>query len=988
MTKLLLYWSNLVLKLMKTIFIFSILFLAFTGGLAAQNEDAFNPADTSVVIQRVGYINDPLGYLKRVDRKIIPYGTLIDRVSFKSDIFLFNGVSKVKTAEAHHLKRFYENIKYARNDSGRMFKHKDLNNIAVFKMKEKNVYPLMIMDVNFSHIKKKSLGDGSFVETDSCLLERKKSPNNYSKNRFVYASTFTPRIHGNRVTFLVDSMFFVKNNDDKILRMDLDFGDDKGYRSVSFGDKITIDYGSTSNHILAKLKLTIADSTAKRGYREFYAHFTFLRSGSDMVSSPDISLQNGLKSSPVTPSITTDNKGLLSYPVGKYDVYTYSIYGYDSNTAQYYQTDYTDSLLVRDIEYCVLMGKGNNSGKLRKPIVIVDGFDPGNKRDYYKTILTDATGDPKIDDTRGLFQLMNGDKSPWAETNSQTPQMVSDLQNNGYDVVFVNWINGDADITQNGDVFRGFLNEVLNAPAYRDNQTEEMILVGPSMGGLITRYCLATMEKAKEEHHVKLWFSFDSPQEGAYIPTSLQLSINFLSNAIDNINSRFSAFTHLDNKPANSLYILNSPAAKQMLLSHYTTLNINGAQPQSATHTPDFSKFYNQLHSLGYPLYSKNIAITNGGKDKLYQDNDNYICYFHTVKKEYVRVHLDTRGLANKNDDSRSLIFQGDAWYDATFYNSNLSSYPDDFNTNQQIGYENSPGGYNTALYTFNQSSDNDGKPSTDLVSNPQYSKACFMPTVSTFGIVPTRDNIYRTWDHINISETPFDDAHGMGDYGPEEHCRVSDKTSDWMKTYLLNERGNLQKPYLHTLHSSSYDETESKSCLYTATNSVTLGGVTGSSFTVKSGADVQVVSPSIHLKSGLKIEKGARFSAKAGTVANGAQKSASIVKTKPTVTYLDPSPYANKVYDYSSPSFENTKMGNSDFRIFPNPVENTLKIEALNNTLIGIVEIRNIYGVTVVRIDAGQTLTASVDLSTLSSGVYFVCVDGDIQHTQKIIKN
>jgi hypothetical protein len=268
---------------------------------------------------------------------------------------------------------------------------------------------------------------------------------------------------------------------------------------------------------------------------------------------------------------------------------------------------------------------------------------------------------------------------------------------------------------------------------------------------------------------------------------------------------------------------------------HYKAFS--GTGEQQATHMQKFTDFYDQLHTLGYPRYSKNIAITNGAKEKLYPGtNSSLICDFEQEKNlsstywwyntgQWAICGIDfwcmaisgqmgyrvtVEGYNNSNGAASGHIFYGSAY--ATFSQAgivNISDLPTFFKTDNQVGFDNAPGGYHTALYDFNQNDENDTKPSTNEVNDPEYSKAIFMPTVTAFGIVPTSSNIYKTWDQIPLSETPFDVIQGMKDYGNEEHVRVSDKTSLWLQNDVLKpNRDNIQKPYPRT---NGYTETESK---------------------------------------------------------------------------------------------------------------------------------------------------------------------------------
>ena len=51
-----------------------------------------------------------------------------------------------------------------------------------------------------------------------------------------------------------------------------------------------------------------------------------------------------------------------------------------------------------------------------------------------------------------------------------------------------------------------------------DENSSPTLLVGHSMGGLVARYALKTMENKSEKHNVGTYVSYDSPHLGANVP--------------------------------------------------------------------------------------------------------------------------------------------------------------------------------------------------------------------------------------------------------------------------------------------------------------------------------------------------------------------------------------------------------------------------------------------------------------------------------------
>src|SRR5207237_3221799 len=102
----------------------------------------------------------------------------------------------------------------------------------------------------------------------------------------------------------------------------------------------------------------------------------------------------------------------------------------------------------------------------------------------------------------------------------------------------------------------------------RDNgSTKKLVIIGPSMGGMISRYALAWMEKNKMAHNTSTWISLDAPHNGANVPIGAQKYLEFFAN-----NGNKGAQETLQKQ-------LNNPAAKEQLLHHYLSYTVepNGA---------------------------------------------------------------------------------------------------------------------------------------------------------------------------------------------------------------------------------------------------------------------------------------------------------------------------------------------------------------------------------------------------------------------------
>src|SRR5690606_2770083 len=191
------------------------------------------------------------------------------------------------------------------------------------------------------------------------------------------------------------------------------------------------------------------------------------------------------------------------------------------------------------------------------------------------------------------------------------------VRNEGFDVVILNFptytsssngttvIDGGADFIQRNAMIRVELIETIND---LKTGTAQNVVIGPSMGGLISRYALRYMEQNSLEHDTRLYISFDSPHLGANVPIGLQYLFNYMVNGDPEIE----AVEPLVNG------LLNSAAAKQMLTDHYLSHVGNDGYTQTAgSHlplgAPNFrNAFQDELNAMGFPQNVRNVSIANG----------------------------------------------------------------------------------------------------------------------------------------------------------------------------------------------------------------------------------------------------------------------------------------------------------------------------------------------------------------------------------------
>lgn len=121
-----------------------------------------------------------------------------------------------------------------------------------------------------------------------------------------------------------------------------------------------------------------------------------------------------------------------------------------------------------------------------------------------------------------------------------------------YHLVQTRWSTGADYIQRNAGFIRELI-EMINEK-YEINADDRLAIVGYSMGGLVSRYALQSMETEGVAHNMDLFVSVDSPQQGAYVPIGVQ----HITNVFKNDGAR------------PMLDVLDTPAARQMLIYHYS----------------------------------------------------------------------------------------------------------------------------------------------------------------------------------------------------------------------------------------------------------------------------------------------------------------------------------------------------------------------------------------------------------------------------------
>ena len=231
----------------------------------------------------------------------------------------------------------------------------------------------------------------------------------------------------------------------------------------------------------------------------------------------------------------------------------------------------------------------NGTFRLIRPLIVVEGFDPG--------LLISPENQFGVLNLVGFLDQLRG--SPDLQTLLQ-----SDVQQ--YDIIYVDWARGTDFLQRNALLLERVIRWVNEQKAL-DGSVEPNVILGQSMGGVISRWALRDMENRGLNHQTRLFISWDGAQQGANVPVAYQhlarhANSLFVQSAIPVLLGGLNIVT----LAGNALNLMDVPAARQMLM--------NRAMANGEINNVDHDNWQLELRNLGYPSQTRNVAVSNGSE--------------------------------------------------------------------------------------------------------------------------------------------------------------------------------------------------------------------------------------------------------------------------------------------------------------------------------------------------------------------------------------
>lgn len=551
----------------------------------------------------------------------------------------------------------------------------------------------------------------------------------FDTHKIGFASPLIKQLKGTQIAFKLSDELIFNTTNQTISKIEINFNTGKGFEKISSNQIIYTDFETLGSKTIS-FKITLNDGTIFTNESKF----TLKEKAQNLSQLNKVAQQTPFAVSPlteITSSLTYQGTNETAAHAGKGEFQIF----YD-----------------------------NEAGLLDKVIIVCDGFDPGDGRD-----------------TGAIYNLLN--------YGTPTQNLGDNIRNLGYDVVVLNFpiytrpdgvtnVDGGVDyIQRNARVMIELIN-YINANKVGN---QELVVIGPSMGGLITRMALRYMEMNGMNHKTRLWLSFDSPHLGANVPIGMQHMFNYL--AYDPDISDLTVRAIVDS-------MLKSPAARQMLIDHFEGhllgSSLTDFDQASATllptgHPTHRNVFQTELNTMGFPQNCRKIAISNGaGNGTMTGTPGMAVLSGLDVPNSdgFTRALLDLNFTPAANGNIRVSRVRKQAW--TLFWLTIGTGQTNARSFSYTAGLDSAPGGM------FNLES-----LAADAGPNPTLTRFLNAMSIKKFDFIPAQSSLAITstnnwYANINASSTSAFDAYSVPTVN-EDHVTLTPSNVTFAMNEIVN---------------------------------------------------------------------------------------------------------------------------------------------------------------------------------------------------------
>lgn len=557
----------------------------------------------------------------------------------------------------------------------------------------KNYIPLSILIADFESIATESINNKDlFLNTNNQIDVKENAKNIFEEHHLNLIAPMVSK--SKKATFILNDNFIFNTTTKIISAVYIKTSNEKNWQKINYNKSFDLNFNNIGKQ---QIETKIEFSNAEAIIQSFEIELTENTTTS----------KKNVNSQTFSPNVVNNISSTIPYQ------------GYGETAAFLGQGEYELYLDTVD-------------GVLDKPIFLLDGFDPGDARS-----------------TSAIYSFLN-----YGTTGGN---LGDEVRAQGYDIILLNFptytrpstttvIDGGVDYIQRNAMI---LVELINQINAQKVGTAKNVVIGPSMGGLISRYALRYMETHSMNHDTRLYISFDSPHQGANVPIGFQHLFNYM------------AYGPLGSTSVQPIVdgMLKSPAAKEMLIDHFeghlqtgsaTEFN-TAAASLLPTGCPNYrTTFQNELNTMGFPQLTRNISIANGAGNGAMNYTPNQLVMGHTFNTSSTqRAIIDLRFTPTTNTSNQVSRFRGQQWiiFWATFYESLANSKAPTFTA----GLDSAPGG-KFDMSTLQAGAGGDPL-LTEFFDNLQVDYFTFIPTWSSMAI-SSSTNLYA--NVTSSSTTPF----------------------------------------------------------------------------------------------------------------------------------------------------------------------------------------------------------------------------------------